>query len=140
MIQSLGELGAYGLQAWLLSVTGAALGVTKIALWVKGSGRNGTNGNIILARAAGKFEGQVLALTERVINLTEELAKTQKQDREIWAPALSNLMSSQNKILQLMALHEERTEEAWGEMIGEFGRMVDRVAQLPCTKNEEEKA
>ena len=139
----LGELGQLTLPAWVLSVTGAAVGVTRIALWLKADTKTtapSTNGNgkLMMAREAGKFEGQVLTLTERVIDLTEELHNTQKQDREIWAPALTGLINAQNKMMAQMDEHSGKSKEAWREMIKQFGRMADRIAELPCTSEEDE--
>jgi hypothetical protein len=139
MIQSFSELGQLALPAWVISVTGAAMGVTKIALWIKQDTKqtssNG-NGKLLLAKEAGKFEGQVLALTERVVDLTEELHNTQKQDREIWAPTLTSLMSAQNRMMAQMEDHSKKSKESWKEMIRQFSCIADRIQTLPCSREE----
>lgn len=138
----LSEIAAtYSLQAWLLSVTGAVLGAVKAILWIKDSNYKGSpngNGKLMLAKESGKFESQILLLTERVVDLNESVQETQKRDREQWAPALASLMDSQNKMMEQLDEHSQHTQKAWAEMIGEFGRMVDKVAELPCTQEREE--
>jgi hypothetical protein len=144
------DMGAYGLQAWLVSVTLAAMGLTKAAVWIKHSGSrngNGTNGRALLAREAGKFEGQVLELTKRVIIMTEAMHQQQRIDRETWAPMLRNLVEGQTRMMNVLDLHANRLEQhsekdqqMWQEMLAEFGRMVDKVGNLPCTQEEDEES
>ena len=143
MIQIPAELSGLALQAWLLSVTGVAMGATKIALWVKGSGSSTahTNGNgkLMLAKDEGRFEVQILSLTERVVRLNELMHKTQKEDREKWAPMLAQLMESQTYMMEtldqhnsLAGKHRERILTIWNDMLGAFNSMNDKMATLPC--------
>ena len=142
----LGELSAYGLQAWLVSVTGAALGITKAVLMVKGSRTIGNgNGKLMLAKDEGKFEVQILSLTERVVRLNELIHQTQKADHDKWSPAIMKLMESQTKMMKILDKHNQLAEEhrdrmqtIWGDMLGVFVDTTEKLDKMPCTKDERE--
>ena len=134
------ELGVYGLQAWVLTAVGAAMGITKIAFWAKGGQKSSNNnGKLMLAKDTGGFEKEMVLLTKRVIDMNKEIQDQRVADREQWSPGLASLVEANARTLVLLDKHTKAldlyskySQDMWIDMAGSFKRLVDKVSILPC--------
>ena len=127
------ELGAYGLQAWLVSVTVAAMGLTKVAFWVRSSRANGklppagSEPGILLARDVAKFESEILGLTRQVIKSTEESEARAEERENAWRPGLQKMIEGQTQIMKALESHSvimhdhlKYSQQMWIELVGQM--------------------
>jgi len=137
------ELGAYGLQAWLVSVTVAAMGLTKVAFWVRSSKANGklaphgSEPGILLARDVAKFESEILGLTRHVIKMTEQSEARQGERESAWRPGLQKMIEGQTQIMRVLDSHTttmndhlKYSKQMWIELVGQMEGITRAVGKL----------
>ena len=119
--------GGYEFQAWLVSVGAFAMMLLRMGMWIKGWKTNGSSSNggkAFLTLSEGEFRGEVRQLLDKQVTLLDKMHDAQAADRARWGPALTQLLTLQQSMAEMLdkhsimlVEHDKHEREVWQQML-----------------------